>query len=55
MRETAELTIENMLNMLEDLVNINSGSYDKEGIDQVGRYLKEIYEDIGFNVAEYSN
>lgn len=41
---------EEMLQLLESLVNIDSGSYVKEGIDQIGAILKEEYEGLGFNV-----
>lgn len=39
-----------MLELIEQLVNIDSGSYLKEGIDQIGSILKEKYEEIGFIV-----
>ncbi|WHT48016.1 M20 family metallopeptidase [Sporosarcina thermotolerans] len=39
-----------MLLLLEKLVNIDSGSSHKEGIDEVGGILKELYEEIGFSV-----
>ena len=41
---------EEMLKLIEQLVNIDSGSYDKEGIDKVGSILKEKYEELGFVV-----
>lgn len=37
-----------MLNMLEKLVNIDSGSNDKAGVDKVGEVLREKYKQIGF-------
>lgn len=39
-----------MLQLIEQLVNIDSGSYFKEGIDKVGSILKEKYEELGFVV-----
>lgn len=49
-----------MLELLEQLVNIDSGSYVKEGVDRVGTILKEKYEELGFVVEvkkeeEYGN
>lgn len=39
-----------MLELIEQLVNIDSGSYVKEGIDQIGSILKKQYEEMGFVV-----
>ena len=39
-----------MLLLLERLVNIDSGSMDKKGIDAIGNLLKQEYEKIGFLV-----
>ncbi len=44
-----------MLNMLEEIVNIDSGSYDKQGVDQFGRYLIERYEGLGFTSQTTQN
>ncbi|MCM3311738.1 M20 family metallopeptidase [Shouchella clausii] len=41
----------NMLDLLEKLVNIDSGSYDKEGIDRVGSFLYEQYKALGFSAV----
>ena len=41
---------EEMLLFLEQLVNIDSGSMDKEGIDKVGAILQSEYEKLGFIV-----
>lgn len=41
---------EHMLTLLEKLVNIDSGSTNKEGIDKIGKELSKIYEDLGFLV-----
>lgn len=38
-----------MIGLLERLVNIDSGSTHKEGIDEVGGILKELYEELGFS------
>lgn len=37
-----------MLGLIERLVNIDSGSYQKEGIDRVGQVLSEEFAEIGF-------
>ncbi len=39
-----------MLQLIEQLVNIDSGSYVKKGVDQIGTILKEKYEELGFLV-----
>ena len=39
-----------MLQLLERLVNIDSGSYTKQGIDEIGAILKAKFEDLGFLV-----
>lgn len=41
---------EEMLSLLEQLVNIDSGSMNKVGIDQVGEALKTEYEQLGFQI-----
>ena len=50
MKEFLQTNKAEMLLLLEKLVNIDSGSTHKEGIDEVGRILKEQYEEIGFTV-----
>ncbi|QKY71546.1 M20 family peptidase [Lentibacillus sp. CBA3610] len=52
MREYIEKDFDAMLGMLEELVNIDSGSYNKEGIDQVGHVLKNKYEELGYLITE---
>ena len=52
--------VEDMLKLIEKLVNIDSGSYDKQGVDQIGEILMECYEEMGFHVKiipqkEYGN
>lgn len=49
-----------MLQLIEQLVNIDSGSYVKKGVDKIGAILKEKYEELGFLVEvkeqeEYGN
>jgi glutamate carboxypeptidase len=39
-----------MLQLLGKLVNIDSGSYVKHGIDSIGEILREEYEKLGFEV-----
>ncbi|WP_100406632.1 M20 family metallopeptidase [Bacillus solitudinis] len=41
-----------MLKLLEQLVNIDSGSYQKKGIDQIGSILSEKFELLGYDVTE---
>lgn len=41
---------EEMLRLLEKLVNIDSGSYYKEGVDQIGKTLKPFFVDLGYEV-----
>jgi glutamate carboxypeptidase len=49
-----------MLDLIEQLVNIDSGSYMKAGVDQIGDILTEKFEELGFEVEvneeeEYGN
>ncbi|WP_082091599.1 M20 family metallopeptidase [Domibacillus tundrae] len=51
---------ENMIELLEKLVNIDSNSYDKQGVDNIGMALQREFEEIGMSVAvhrekEYGN
>ncbi|UOQ47674.1 M20 family metallopeptidase [Gracilibacillus caseinilyticus] len=39
-----------MLQLLEKLVNIDSGSNDKDGVNQVGHLLRDIYQELDFHV-----
>jgi len=41
-----------MLLLLERLVNIDSGSADKEGIDEIGRILQSEYKKLGFVIEK---
>lgn len=43
--------LEEMLQLLEKLVNIDSGTYVKSGIDAVGRLLQKEYEALGYEVT----
>lgn len=45
---------EEMLTLLERLVNIDSGSMNKIGIDKVGQILQDEYKKIGFQVEVIS-
>jgi glutamate carboxypeptidase len=47
--------LEEMLQVLEDIVNIDSGSYDKEGVDTFGNYLQNLYSQIGFQTEVVKN
>ncbi|EZH66004.1 carboxypeptidase [Bacillaceae bacterium JMAK1] len=49
----AELT--NMLQTLETFVNQDSGSYDKEDIDEYGRMIKGAFESIGMIEEEHES
>ncbi|MCG7344247.1 M20 family metallopeptidase [Sporosarcina sp. ACRSL] len=50
MKEYLQTKQTEMLQLLEKLVNIDSGSTHKEGIDEVGGILKSLYEELGFEV-----
>lgn len=39
---------ENIISLLEKIVNIDSGSYNKAGIDEVGKILTYEYQKLGF-------
>lgn len=45
----AEQVIEQYLEDLKKLVNIDSGTYTKAGVDQVGAYLQERFSEFGFS------
>jgi glutamate carboxypeptidase len=47
--EQAELVMEPLLKDLQVIVNIDSGTYTKAGIDRVGAYLQERFHDFGFS------
>lgn len=50
MREYLEHKKEEMLLLLERLVNIDSGSSNKQGLDEIARILQAEYEQLGFKV-----
>ena len=52
---TVQINQDEALKMLEELVNIDSGSYVKEGVDRVGSYLRGLYEALGFEAEELVN
>ncbi|MGN8646984.1 M20 family metallopeptidase [Gracilibacillus sp. HCP3S3_G5_1] len=52
MRSYLEGQYDQMLKMLEQLVNIDSCSYDKAGVDKVGAIMKQYYQAIDFVVGE---
>lgn len=52
MRSYLEGQYDQMLRMLEQLVNIDSCSYDKAGVDKVGAIMKQYYQAIDFVVDE---
>ena len=58
--ERAEQIIEPYLDDLKAIVNIDSGTYTKAGVDRVGAYLQERFHDFGFSTyfdsqQEYGN
>lgn len=50
MKEFLQSREDEMLSLLEELVNIDSGSANKEGIDQIGARLSAVYRENGFLV-----
>ncbi|WP_456274536.1 M20 family metallopeptidase [Bacillus sp. AK031] len=50
MQEYINENKEEMLKLIETLVNIDSGSNNKEGVDRIGAILQEEYRRIGFKV-----
>ncbi|QGQ47666.1 M20 family metallopeptidase [Metabacillus sediminilitoris] len=45
-----ESRLPEMKSLLEQLVNIDSGSFHKEGVDKVGTLIRKQFEDLGMNV-----
>lgn len=45
---------DNMLGLLEDLVNIDSGSDDIEGVNEIADKLSELYQELGFEIKTYT-
>ncbi|WP_223699897.1 M20 family metallopeptidase [Sutcliffiella deserti] len=52
MRQFLNEQQEEMLLLLETIVNIDSGSYIKQGVDKVGAILMKEYQGLGFTVQE---
>ncbi|KUP06904.1 carboxypeptidase [Bacillus coahuilensis p1.1.43] len=44
-----------MLKLLETLVNIDSGSNYKQGVDAVGHIITKLFSEIGFNMQKIEN
>lgn len=44
-----------MVNFLQTLVNIDSGSYDKAGVDAVAAKIIERYRELGFEIEIFTN
>ncbi|UII54253.1 M20 family metallopeptidase [Cytobacillus spongiae] len=53
MRSFLEAKQQEMLEMLEEMVNMDSGSYDKQGVDRVGTLLAKSYDELGFRIEVY--
>ncbi|WP_186577293.1 M20 family metallopeptidase [Aquibacillus kalidii] len=53
MKEFLESHKKNMLHLLELLVNIDSGTYHKQGVDRIGEILTSEYQQMGFEVKVY--
>ncbi len=58
--ERAEQSMDSYLDDLKAIVNIDSGTYTKAGIDRVGAYLQDRFHDFGFSTTidqqqEYGN
>jgi glutamate carboxypeptidase len=47
--ERAEKVMDTYLNDLKTIVNIDSGTFTKAGIDRVGAYLQERFQEFGFS------
>lgn len=47
--EQAERVIEQYLDDLKNIVNIDSGTYNKQGVDRVGEYLQQRFQAFGFS------
>ncbi|SOC42891.1 M20 family metallopeptidase [Salinicoccus kekensis] len=46
---------EEMIELLEKLVNIDSGSYYKKGVDEVGEILQNLYRELGYTIEVEEN
>ncbi|WP_337090738.1 M20 family metallopeptidase [Proteus terrae] len=55
MQNTINSQYNEMVEFLKELVNTESGSYDKEGVDAVANLLIQRYEKLGFVVEIFKN
>ncbi|MFB4160092.1 M20 family metallopeptidase [Geomicrobium sp. JSM 1781026] len=55
MKEYIHSQIELMIEQLETLVNIDSGSHDKEGIDRVGNLLQDWFSELGYRTEVFAD
>lgn len=55
MKTYIEQQEKSMMQMLEEVVNIDSGSYDKAGVDAHGQYWIDQYGKIGFTAERFRN
>lgn len=55
MQNTINSQYNEMVEFLKELVNTESGSYDKEGVDAVANLLIQRYEQLGFIVEVFNN
>jgi glutamate carboxypeptidase len=51
LREHIEASLPDYMSDLERLVNIECGSYNKEGVDEVGRWFADQLEDLGARIT----
>jgi glutamate carboxypeptidase len=47
--DRAERIIDHYLDDLKNIVNIDSGTYNKQGVDHVGQYLQQRFQAFGFS------
>ncbi len=55
LKQTAEKLEEGMLALLKEMVKINSYTYNKRGVDEVGKLIGNFMEKLGFSKQVYSN
>lgn len=55
MQHTINSQYDEMVDFLKELVNIDSGSYDKQGVDTVADLLIQRYQKLGFVVEVFEN
>src|SRR5690625_1837107 len=55
MKKFIENHEQEMLKLLERLVNIDSGSYNKAGVDKIGNLLSNAYQKIDFTIERKQN